>query len=187
MRRGRDPHELMEELAVDGAWFDGVLKSLAAGSSRRGVVRALGSFGLSGLLAGRLGSFEAEAKKKGKGKGKKKKKPKCADGRRNGGESDIDCGGKCARCLNGKTCTGPEDCQTSFCADGACQSCSNSGECGGTVEAPCFCEPSALGTSACNSGGDPGPQFDSCDDCPANRNCLVAGTTVYCVRPCGSA
>jgi hypothetical protein len=74
MRRGRDPHELMEELAVDGAWFDGVLKSLAAGSSRRGVVRALGSFGLSGLLAGRLGSFEAEAKKRRRPRGKGKRK-----------------------------------------------------------------------------------------------------------------
>lgn len=47
----------------------------------------------------------------------------CLDGIQNGNESDIDCGGYCAACGNGKTCK-PElaawDCQSGFCVDGVC-------------------------------------------------------------------
>ena len=47
----------------------------------------------------------------------------CSDGIKNGGESDVDCGGAttCPRCAISKTCTAPTDCQNGSCAAGICQ------------------------------------------------------------------
>jgi hypothetical protein len=47
----------------------------------------------------------------------------CNDGVKNGGESDVDCGGtgQCpVKCANGKTCTQNTDCTSNSCADGFC-------------------------------------------------------------------
>lgn len=44
----------------------------------------------------------------------------CADGVRNGDESDIDCGGSCGQCLVGLACTEDLDCETGRCAQSAC-------------------------------------------------------------------
>ncbi len=45
----------------------------------------------------------------------------CADGARNGGEADVDCGGAfCAACLPGSTCRAGTDCTSRRCADGFC-------------------------------------------------------------------
>ena len=45
----------------------------------------------------------------------------CADGVRNGDESDIDCGGSvCTRCALGKSCTRPADCASGACDAGEC-------------------------------------------------------------------
>ena len=45
----------------------------------------------------------------------------CADGVRNGDESDIDCGGSvCTRCAIGKSCTRPADCASGACDAGEC-------------------------------------------------------------------
>jgi hypothetical protein len=42
--------------------------------------------------------------------------PSCADGARNGAESDVDCGGgACARCGNGRHCTYDADCVSGLC------------------------------------------------------------------------
>jgi hypothetical protein len=46
----------------------------------------------------------------------------CADGTKNGSETDIDCGGgKCAPCAVGKTCLSAADCQSGLCTAGVCQ------------------------------------------------------------------
>lgn len=46
----------------------------------------------------------------------------CADGVRNGGESDVDCGGvtMCPRCGEGRRCTAPLDCAASICTGMRC-------------------------------------------------------------------
>jgi hypothetical protein len=47
----------------------------------------------------------------------------CADGVKNGGETDVDCGGAtCVACASGKTCLVGADCQTKVCTGGICQS-----------------------------------------------------------------
>ena len=49
----------------------------------------------------------------------------CNDGRRNGTETDGDCGGKCAdggqRCSPGQKCKAPNDCTSHVCQAGFCQ------------------------------------------------------------------
>jgi hypothetical protein len=59
----------------------------------------------------------------------------CFDGLANGGESDVDCGGPCPKCPDGKKCAQPEDC-VGFCAGGTCAACSVHGEC----EASAYCK-----------------------------------------------
>ncbi len=47
--------------------------------------------------------------------------PSCADGLKNGGETDIDCGGGCPQaCALGKACGAGVDCQSGDCFAGAC-------------------------------------------------------------------
>lgn len=52
--------------------------------------------------------------------------PSCDDGLRSGDESDVDCGGSCAPCPSGGSCSSSSDCEAGVCSDGACalpQSC----------------------------------------------------------------
>ena len=46
----------------------------------------------------------------------------CQDQVTNGGESDVDCGGICAPCANGKGCNGNGDCQSQYCSGNYCAS-----------------------------------------------------------------
>lgn len=46
--------------------------------------------------------------------------PTCTDALANGGESDVDCGGPCGNCVNGRRCNGPDDCASRFCISGSC-------------------------------------------------------------------
>src|SRR6185312_15460709 len=40
----------------------------------------------------------------------------CADGKTDGTESDVDCGGTCStKCATGKVCAANSDCSTGFC------------------------------------------------------------------------
>ncbi|CAN5759316.1 hypothetical protein BH11MYX3_BH11MYX3_15740 [soil metagenome] len=46
----------------------------------------------------------------------------CSDRKRDGSETDIDCGGgACATCAAGLTCSGPADCETGGCDGGTCR------------------------------------------------------------------
>ncbi|MBK6848276.1 MAG: hypothetical protein IPG96_12375 [Proteobacteria bacterium] len=50
----------------------------------------------------------------------------CSDGVRNGGEVDVDCGGACAACADGRSCTGPQECRGGVCsAAGRCETCAS--------------------------------------------------------------
>src|SRR5260221_1923301 len=44
----------------------------------------------------------------------------CTDGAKNGMETDVDCGGSCAPCVEGKKCAADRDCGTKKCAGGTC-------------------------------------------------------------------
>jgi cysteine-rich repeat protein len=44
----------------------------------------------------------------------------CADGLQNGRETDVDCGGGCAPCDVGRSCTDATDCIAGFCSSGVC-------------------------------------------------------------------
>jgi hypothetical protein len=47
--------------------------------------------------------------------------PPCRDNKKNGNETDVDCGGgTCPRCANGKKCTGALDCFSGKCRGGVC-------------------------------------------------------------------
>jgi hypothetical protein len=87
----------------------------------------------------------------------------CSDGKRNGTETDIDCGGLvCAACANGKSCVIAGDCQSHVCTGNVCQvpSCTdgvkNQSEtdidCGGLVCAACANGKSCVIAGDCLSG-----------------------------------
>lgn len=46
--------------------------------------------------------------------------PSCTDGMRSGDETDVDCGGSCARCKAGRGCGRNDDCESKVCSGGAC-------------------------------------------------------------------
>ena len=46
---------------------------------------------------------------------------KCSDGKQNGDETDVDCGGDtCAGCADGLACLSHADCADGYCSDGLC-------------------------------------------------------------------
>lgn len=57
--------------------------------------------------------------------------PSCSDGARNGGETDLDCGGPCPPCGAGQGCEGPQDCSSALCEAGSCAppECEAAGDC----------------------------------------------------------
>jgi Cys-rich repeat protein len=45
----------------------------------------------------------------------------CEDGKKDGLETDVDCGGACQRCAAGKACVLPTDCSSAKCTSSKCQ------------------------------------------------------------------
>lgn len=95
---------------------------------------------------------------------------RCNDGKKNGDETDVDCGGNfCPKCAQGKACIGTSNCSTGFCVDGFC--CDSS--CDGT------CETCSLpgATGQCNFipkyGED--PSYGLSDSCLARDNLACTG------------
>ncbi|HQY61515.1 MAG: hypothetical protein IPF92_13285 [Myxococcales bacterium] len=94
--------------------------------------------------------------------------PTCTDGRKNGDESDLDCGGSCAAgggstCATGKACTNGDDCQ--------------SGQCEAKVCAPVLCKNGRLdpGESDVDCG-------QACGPCANGKKCQAASdcTSLSC-------
>jgi hypothetical protein len=50
----------------------------------------------------------------------------CNDNAKDGKETDIDCGGNCAQCIDGKKCASDIDCNSEYCDVGICTTLSNS-------------------------------------------------------------
>ena len=86
----------------------------------------------------------------------------CANGIKNPGEGDIDCGGNCLPCDDGKTCTNGSQCKSGVCTGGMCAvpSCMDAVkngketgfDCGGGECPPCPTDDSCLLPTDCQSG-----------------------------------
>ncbi|MFO0601159.1 MAG: hypothetical protein U0228_37970 [Myxococcaceae bacterium] len=86
--------------------------------------------------------------------------PTCSDQARNGGESDVDCGGACTPCEAGKACLEPGDCASGrclghVCVTGSCRDGERNGaetdvDCGGGC-APCHPQQGCLVAADCDS------------------------------------
>lgn len=85
----------------------------------------------------------------------------CIDGRRNGNESDVDCGGGCRPCAASGLCSVASDCLSEVCTSGRCAvaSCSDGRrnqtesdtDCGGSSCAPCGATKGCAGARDCAS------------------------------------
>jgi hypothetical protein len=85
----------------------------------------------------------------------------CVDGKQGGTETDVDCGGTCARCDDGKKCASGADCTSNACTEGVCAqpACTDKYkdgketdvDCGGTCS-PCSDGKSCAFASDCASG-----------------------------------
>ena len=162
---------------MDPRHFDSLTRSLTAARSRRGALAA--------LLAGALGPFglavTVAKKKKRKGKGKKGKDQNpspppsgsCVDGIKNGSETDVDCGGSCPRCVDGRSCGSRNDCATALCNGGTCQAPNADADCGSDSRGRCYVgNPVTGGSAVCTTGDSTGPIVTSCASCPPGTNCF---------------
>lgn len=92
----------------------------------------------------------------------------CNNGQADGAETDVDCGGVCQPCVQGRQCSVQEDCDTGFCVDGIC--------CGVRCDGPC--QQCQQGTGACIQVGE---NEDPGDKCPGLTNvCDAEGTCTFC-------
>ncbi|HEY8380066.1 MAG TPA: hypothetical protein VIK91_26430 [Nannocystis sp.] len=89
--------------------------------------------------------------------------PTCDDGERNGDESDVDCGGSCPACADGKACKGPSDCQSGVCEGGVCvaKECDVDDDCAG-LSGPCSRGVCQQDTHTC--AAVPDHEGEPCDD-----------------------
>jgi hypothetical protein len=172
---------------MDTSRFDRMAMSFAQEPSRRDLLRLLGgaALGAGGLML--LESDGGEAKRH-KHKKRKKKGATCKDGRQNGSETDVDCGGSCPRCRAGKSCETRDDCTTALCVDGACLSPVNADECGLDADGEtCFARDSVNADRFCSRKTCKLFPGGSCDDCTGEEQCAPAGgNDIECCAPCGS-
>lgn len=180
---------------MDANRFDTIIRSRSAGASRRGISRALAGLALFGPQAPLLSLTDTAARKrKKKGKGKKKKKggnsPTCFDGKKNGSETGVDCGGdSCPRCATGQGCFSRDDCASAICTGGTCQACPTFGApCGSDADGNCFCERPITGPIACFKT-DEEDTVGSCSECAANTTCtnITPSGSVDCRKLCGAS
>ncbi|TAL51747.1 MAG: hypothetical protein EPN86_06065 [Nanoarchaeota archaeon] len=81
--------------------------------------------------------------------------PACDDGIMNNDETDIDCGGSCKPCSNGKKCSFSAECQSSVCSGGICVSsfsCNDGTKNGGETDVDCGgnCQKCSIGKKCYN-------------------------------------
>ncbi|APR74805.1 Multiple EGF-like-domain protein 3 precursor [Minicystis rosea] len=101
----------------------------------------------------------------------------CTDGKKNGDESDIDCGGtSCAKCVDGKGCDTGADCDSKVCSGGTClaPACDDKvmngdetdADCGGATCAKCDAGKGCAGDADCEGGscGADGKCAATCTD-----------------------
>jgi hypothetical protein len=150
-------------------------------------------------FAGLLGHADSDAKGRKKKKKKKNKNnnnvsppppppppPNCSDGIKNADETDIDCGGSCPRCGNGKICASFTDCASALCLANVCQECTSSAQCDSGGKGACTCEQAQIGGFVCSSSAPPA-NVGNCAACPPGTNCIAGFAGFQCKQPCGAA
>jgi hypothetical protein len=89
----------------------------------------------------------------------------CSDGRQNGTETDVDCGGSCGDCAPGLRCGSGADCTSGFCAaEAGVNRC-----CGGTGEHCTRCAEQLSATQNCTGASD----TTGVNNCNAWLQCLT--------------
>ena len=89
----------------------------------------------------------------------------CGDGKKDGNETDVDCGGACPRCADGKTCNDDADCVSQVCTNNKCAmpSCTDGVQNGTETDTDCggnACPKCGTG-KMCGNNGD--CQSDVCN------------------------
>lgn len=92
----------------------------------------------------------------------------CSDGDLNGDETDVDCGGSCSPCDDGKTCSEPSDCSG--------ERCTSEKTCCTPVEAAALCEDKCGVLTTCEEEVD-------CGGCVGEATCGGSGTDNVCGCP----
>ncbi|MCC6522641.1 MAG: DUF4215 domain-containing protein [Polyangiaceae bacterium] len=92
----------------------------------------------------------------------------CGDGAVNGSETDVDCGGDCGPCADGRHCVAGDDCQSGVCVNTVCA-------------APSCGDGHVNGAEACDDGNL--APFDGCYACRADAPHLLLSEVV--VAPTG--
>jgi hypothetical protein len=184
--------------------FDAAARLISTLRSRRALAPIVGgllgaAIGLEREPVGARRCPPCRKKKRGRCRGKKRdgtpcpggdcrngrcQPPTCADGVRNGSESDVDCGGTCPRCPDGKSCAGRADCLSARCDAGRCQACAIDADCGSDANGPCVCDVTADGGRACGSSLS-GRRVDTCADCLPTEHCYDPGSPTRCYLDCG--
>jgi hypothetical protein len=115
--------------------------------------------------------------------------PSCNDGVKNGNETDVDCGGTCPKCGNGKNCTANADCVSGACCHGTCvdpqtfqTDLANCGTCGHACSPGQTCVAGVCQNPppTCIDGIKNGTETDvdcggSCQPCANGKHCAVNG------------
>ncbi len=88
--------------------------------------------------------------------------PSCTNGVEDGRESDVDCGGACGKCVEGKGCLSADDCTTGVCTSGKCAApacddgvmngAETATDCGGATCPKCVDGLGCGGSNDCQSG-----------------------------------
>ena len=123
----------------------------------------------------------------------------CSDGRKNGDETGIDCGGSCVqKCVEGQLCVGNSDCVSGLCQFGICASACEGTDlgCGGLCPQRCARNQQCVSDTDCMTGlfcNEEGKCSGTLDDaavcrggnicaqgCPAPGDPDCAGTTESC-------
>jgi hypothetical protein len=100
---------------------------------------------------------------------------RCTNGKRDFGESDIDCGGSCTGCSPGLKCLSAADCRSGTCTGGVCQ-CVVDGDCatgqacvGGQCLAHCTDKVKDQGETDVDCGGS----TSTCAVCSIGKHCTA--------------
>ncbi|MBI4702543.1 MAG: hypothetical protein HY744_15595 [Deltaproteobacteria bacterium] len=115
--------------------------------------------------------------------------PTCADKVKNGDETDVDCGGACSPCANGKACATADDCESRLCAPGegdagkACAPCAKHEDCAPLGAA--YCEAGTCADQKALAGSCAGAAECLSDFC-ADAVCCDAACEGTC-RSCALA
>ena len=122
--------------------------------------------------------------------------PSCGDNVQNQNETDVDCGGPCAGCIDGKGCKNGGDCAGGGCEGGHCCTVNACGYCGPapqevcngkdddcngqTDELPeCACQPNCGGKQCGDDGCD-----GSCGTCSPGQECEQGICKGVCTPDC---